>query len=147
MKELFLEMVRYTDHWNGRLAHVFTDGTMDVPDRARKIFSHMLNAHNIWNNRISGLGMPFGIWQLHSPLDYAKIAAANYSSSMEIINNRDLHEIISYSNSQGTQFTNSISDVLFQVINHSTYHRGQLAMLFRDHGVEPLATDYILFKR
>ncbi len=44
-------------------------------------------------------------------------------------------------------FTNVIQDVLFHFINHSTYHRGQIAIQMKEAGLEPIATDYIFFKR
>ncbi|MCF8317339.1 MAG: hypothetical protein K9I02_01220 [Haliscomenobacter sp.] len=55
--------------------------------------------------------------------------------------------IINYSNSKGQLFSNSIQDMLFHIINHSTYHRGQVATEFKRQGLEPLVTDYIFFKR
>jgi uncharacterized damage-inducible protein DinB len=31
------------------------------------------------------------------------------------------------------------------VVNHSSYHRGQLATMLRQVGASPMATDYVLF--
>ncbi|QLH28398.1 MAG: hypothetical protein HWD63_02710 [Candidatus Parvibacillus calidus] len=39
-----------------------------------------------------------------------------------------------------------MKDIIFHIINHSTYHRGQIAMEFRQSGLEPLNTDYIFYK-
>ncbi|WP_209331385.1 DinB family protein [Lunatimonas salinarum] len=33
------------------------------------------------------------------------------------------------------------------IVNHSTYHRGQIATLFRESGLQPVVTDYIMLKR
>lgn len=46
-----------------------------------------------------------------------------------------------------SEFTNTIGDILFHIVNHSTYHRGQIASDFRESDIEPLNTDYIMFKR
>lgn len=58
-----------------------------------------------------------------------------------------LKKKISYKNSRGERFENSVRDILFHVINHSTYHRGQIATDCKLHGMTPLATDYIFYKR
>jgi uncharacterized damage-inducible protein DinB len=44
-------------------------------------------------------------------------------------------------------FTNTIKDILFHIINHSTNHRGQIAVDFRNNGLEPLVLDYVFYKR
>ena len=55
--------------------------------------------------------------------------------------------MVHYTNTNGQAFDNSVRDILFNVINHSTYHRGQIAREFREYGPEPLVTDYIFYKR
>jgi uncharacterized damage-inducible protein DinB len=89
----------------------------------------------------------FGVWEVHAVQELKSIEQINYEQSLQILDKFDLNEIISYSNSKGQAFRDRIQDLLFHVINHSTYHRGQIATEFRQHGLEPLATDYILFKR
>jgi uncharacterized damage-inducible protein DinB len=34
---------------------------------------------------------------------------------------------------------------MVNVVNHSTYHRGQVASMLRQLGGKPAATDYVLF--
>lgn len=34
-----------------------------------------------------------------------------------------------YSNIKGEKFTSTLDDILIHVFNHSTYHRGQVALL------------------
>jgi uncharacterized damage-inducible protein DinB len=54
---------------------------------------------------------------------------------------------VSYRNSAGQAFVNSVADVLLQVALHGSYHRGQLATLARQGGGTPAATDYIVYVR
>ncbi|MNR31393.1 DinB family protein [compost metagenome] len=65
---------------------------------------------------------------------------------MAIIDEFDLDLPINYSLSTGKMFTHSIRDILFQIINHSTYHRGQIATEFRQCNMEPILTDWIVYK-
>jgi uncharacterized damage-inducible protein DinB len=54
---------------------------------------------------------------------------------------------IDYRNSTGTQFRNTVSDILTHVVLHGSYHRGQIARLTREAGGTPAVTDYIAFVR
>ncbi|HUP48779.1 MAG TPA: DinB family protein [Thermoanaerobaculia bacterium] len=44
-------------------------------------------------------------------------------------------------------FTNRFLDVLFHVVNHSNYHRGQLITMLRQVGAIPPGTDLIVYRR
>ena len=50
---------------------------------------------------------------------------------------------ISYVNSKGESWSSQVDDVLFQVITHSAYHRGQIASDMRAAGLTPAYTDFI----
>ena len=71
----------------------------------------------------------------------------NHEQSLQILDNVDLDKMIHYNNTKGEASVNSVRDILFHVINHSTYHRGQIATEFRQNGLDPLVTDYIYYKR
>jgi uncharacterized damage-inducible protein DinB len=56
-----------------------------------------------------------------------------------------LTERISYENPPGTAWTYPLSEMVRHVVNHSTYHRGQVAALLRQLGATPVATDFLVF--
>ena len=56
-------------------------------------------------------------------------------------------EMIFYKNTKGRKYESTIREIITQVINHSTYHRGQMAMLLSNSGMQPPATDYIAYRR
>jgi len=60
---------------------------------------------------------------------------------------KQLSSIIEYQNSNQQRFKNSLEDILIHLFNHGTYHRAQIAMDLRQHGLEPIKTDYINFVR
>jgi len=117
-----------------------------VPDRSHSLLSHIINAHHIWNGRIEG-GASVGVWDLQTMDNLDKMNRDNTKKSLSILEKRNLLDLITYTNTKGETYTNSVQDILYHIINHATYHRGQIATDFRNHGVEPLATDYIFFKR
>lgn len=147
MRQFFQDLFSYQLHYNHELYNLFSVNPEAYPNKSVTLYNHMLNAHQIWNNRIQKLYTLFQVWQIHSWSEIPAIIEQNHLQSMQIISSADLNTTIAYKTTTGELFTNSVKDILFHIINHTTYHRGQMAMLFRDHGVEPLKSDYIVYKR
>ena len=119
-----------------------------APAKSLSLFSHILNAHHIWNARLLGSEIIFEVWQEHPVKEWGDIHYENQRSSFEIITNTDNFERrIDYENSEGRLFTNTIQDILFHIVNHSTHHRSQISMDFRTNDLEPIKLDYIFYKR
>lgn len=59
----------------------------------------------------------------------------------------DLARAIEYRLMSGKAFRSTFDDMFRHVVNHATYHRGQLATLLRQVGHKAPATDYILYRR
>lgn len=57
----------------------------------------------------------------------------------------DLERPVSYENPPGTRWTYTLGQMLQHVVNHSTYHRGQVAAMLRQLGSVPPPTDYLVF--
>src|SRR5690606_21461687 len=71
----------------------------------------------------------------------------NYADSLEIILQSDFSAQLQYVNTKGIAFTNTVRDILFHIINHSTHHRAQVARALRQDGIAPPPSDYIFYKR
>ncbi len=56
-----------------------------------------------------------------------------------------ISEIVSYVDVKGETWSYPLSEMLVHVVNHSTYHRGQVATMLRRLGKTPLSTDYLVF--
>jgi uncharacterized damage-inducible protein DinB len=63
------------------------------------------------------------------------------------LNETDLEGRKDYVTTEGKPYSNVLRDMLLHLINHSSYHRGQVASLLRQVGATPLATDLILYLR
>jgi uncharacterized damage-inducible protein DinB len=59
----------------------------------------------------------------------------------------DLARPLAYRNLKGDDFSEPLVNQLVHVVNHSTYHRGQVATLSRQAGFPAPATDLIVFHR
>ncbi|XOV94205.1 MAG: DinB family protein [Bacteroidota bacterium] len=147
MKAFFKELFEYSHNYNQKLWEVFDENQGQVTEKASNLFNHMLNAHQIWNNRIDPKEMTPAVWELRPLIDLKDIDMLNYHRSLAIVDTFDFDKEISYATSTGIPFKNNVRDILFHVVNHSTYHRGQIAMDFRQSGLDPLITDYIFYKR
>lgn len=120
----------------------------EVPEKSRELFSHILNAHHIWNARILEEIPEHGVWDLHEPSDWEELHYSNQRDSFGIISNTDFFDKrIIYENTEGRSFSNTLQDILFHIVNHGTHHRGQIVLDFRANGMEPPVLDYILYKR
>ncbi len=147
MKPFFKELFGYNRHFNQQLASVFMTHADKAPEKSVKWFSHILNAHQVWNSRILSDTHKFGVWEIHNVSELIGIDETNYANSLKILDQGSLETEIKYVTSKDDPFTNTARDILFHIINHSTYHRGQIAADFRQQGLEPIVTDYIFYKR
>ena len=147
IKSFFQELFTYNQYCNEQMIEVCSQNTALLSERLQQLFSHILNAHRIWNNRILSSLPVFSVWELHSSDTWESIALLNYKRSMEILERFELTHLVNYTNSAGQPFTNTVQEILFQIINHSTYHRAQIATELKNLGFQPPATDYIFYKR
>lgn len=120
-------------------------------DQLVRLFSHILNAEQVWIARIRGMDssqMP--IWSDGDLESCAKLIKQNEESFKNILTEltyADLDNLVSYSNSKGKEFVTSTRDILTHVALHGQYHRGQINLRIRANGFEPVNIDYINFVR
>jgi uncharacterized damage-inducible protein DinB len=122
-------------------------GAGPAGERVAAILSHILNAHRIWNARLGGVS-PVGDPREVRPADaWAPMDRENFERSVEVVEHADLARVVEYRDTKGNPHRNRAGDILLQVVTHSSYHRGQLALLLGQGGQSPPATDYIFYLR
>lgn len=147
MKIFFNQLFDYNFYCNKKLIELCS-AREDIPEKSIELFSHLLNSHHIWNSRILGEIKKLDAWQMHDKEDWGDIHYENQRSSFDITSNANDFELrIDFENSEGRLFTNTLQDILFHIINHSTHHRGQIMTDLRQHNIEPLPLDYVFYKR
>ena len=116
-----------------------------------RLFSHILIAEKVWITRLRGLDSSrLPIWLEVDIEVCAELVMQNEESlTTFLINlaNADLDNLIFYTNSKGTEFKNSVRDILTHVALHGQYHRGQINSRLRADGIEPVNIDFITFVR
>lgn len=146
MKQFFRELFAYNFHFNQRILQVLIDRHGQVPGKLVSLNCHIVNVHTIWNNKILPTNVTTKPWDIFDLKDLKETDDKNFQTSIYILDNFDFDFQIKYTTSNGEEYSNSICDILFQIINHSTYHRGQLATELRLFNIEPLLTDWIFYK-
>ena len=146
MKEKLVDLFEYTYHFNKEMIQVIAENLKEIDEKTIGLINHTLNAQQIWNSRILG-GISFEVWQINPFENLDDINQHNFNRSIEIVEKYDVDQRVQYENSKGTKFENTVFEMLFQAINHSTYHRGQINSLLRKNGIDPVLTDYIFYKR
>jgi uncharacterized damage-inducible protein DinB len=123
----------------------------DENQEINRLFSHILFAEKVWITRLRGLdssGLP--IWldvDMEVCAELVMQNEENLTTFLTNLANSDLDKLIIYSNSKGTEFKNSIRDILTHIAMHGQYHRGQINSRLRANGIEPVNIDFITFLR
>lgn len=102
----------------------------DAGEDDRKIFQHILASAKVWALRCHGIS----VTEMPEPDLTEETLEGLHKMWMDIIDGRDLEETIDYKRTTGEPFQMTISWIVQHVINHGTYHRGELRGLRRTRG-------------
>lgn len=113
---------------------------------------HIVGAEWVWLSRWQGHSpSSFPLWLEDPTLDDLRSRLLEVESEraefLEGLSQGGIETPLSYRTLNGAPCTNRLLDLLLHVVNHSSYHRGQLATMLRQVGADPIATDYVLFCR
>jgi uncharacterized damage-inducible protein DinB len=120
--------------------------------KAVSILAHIVEARRVWLGRMGVIPLSTG------PLfpdesDAAKVAAEwgtvqeLWSRHLVSVDEKELARVFDYRSYDGGHFRNSVEEICTQLFGHSWYHRGQIAMLVRQAGGQPAATDFVYWCR
>ena len=113
-------------------------------------FVHILWAEWIWLRRWHGES-PKEVWPDTAYPDVAVVESRwarlekEQDELIASLSDERLRARISYENLKGERWEYSLAEMMQHVVNHSSYHRGQIASLLRQLGYVPPSTDLLLF--
>ncbi len=122
----------------------------DGHEAAREFYAHVLGAEHVWLARLRERPADVPVWPDFDRERCERLAADArdaYSAYLQSLKRVDLERSVSYVNSAGQAFESRVEDILMHVLLHGAYHRGQVALLLRQGGAQPIPTDYIAFVR
>jgi uncharacterized damage-inducible protein DinB len=118
-----------------------------------KTISHIWVAEHVWRCRIEQLQWA-NLQTHHDGITTSQItedlllASQWYIHKINEVSESDLDKIISYKLLSGEVGESRLVNIFHHVMNHSTYHRGQLVTMGRELGfTDPPKTDFIQFCR
>jgi uncharacterized damage-inducible protein DinB len=147
-------------YWaNKRLLAVMDDLTAEQYSRdlgssfpsLQATVAHMLHAETIWLSRF--LGAPVAGVQaddVPTPGAARQRWAELEQQLLKFINGLDqvgVDRVLTVKTSTGQEFRHPLWEALQHLVNHGTYHRGQLTTMLRQVGASPLSTDLITYYR
>ncbi|MCC6683708.1 MAG: DinB family protein [Bacteroidia bacterium] len=158
MKQLFLQYAQYNVWANARISEFIKEEWVDIEMKSsfstiRKTMFHIWDAQHIWLNRLNGLPVTGGPGKTFagSFKEACSLWALSSKELVAFIESKDesfLLKEISYENLQKVAFTNKVYEIIMQICNHATFHRGQLITMLREAGATELkSTDMITFLR
>ena len=116
----------------------------------RDTFGHIAGAEWLWLRRWLGES-PTSIpsWSQDCTLDILRTRLGEVEEERREfiagLTDTRLHEPLEFRLLSGKPGKAPLLELMVHVTNHSTYHRGQLATLFRHIPATPPATDYLIF--
>jgi uncharacterized damage-inducible protein DinB len=134
------------DEWANREVLTGFGSVGNPPPRSLKLLGHILGTEYEWFSRICGSKSPLAVWPpltVEACQQYAAELSNVWSAHLNGMDETGLARNITYQNSKGESWNNSVKDILMHVIMHSAYHRGQIASDMRAHGHSPAYTDFI----
>ncbi|MGE5681240.1 MAG: DinB family protein [Bacillota bacterium] len=150
MKDYFFKLFKYNEWANNQVLDALINLPDDSPEEITRIFNHLITAQMMWLNRILGKSTVLELWTnntIEGCITASKESSTQWLRFIEGLKEEDLSREISYVNVQGKPFVNTLEDILIHLVNHSTYHRAQIAILFRQNSLTPPVTDYIVYVR
>jgi uncharacterized damage-inducible protein DinB len=133
------------DEWANRevLAVIRANGS---DERSLRLMAHILAAERLWLERLQQQPQSVRVWP-EPDLALCEAEATEMGRLwLEYLDSSaaaDLSHTVSYKNSKGEPWSNTILDILTHVVMHSAYHRGQIASHMRECGQTPAYTDFI----
>lgn len=158
MEEL-RDLFAYHRWANGRLLDATAALSAEAFDRdlgnsfgsIRATLAHILAADWVWLQRWLGESpRAFPEWDVSTHarlLDQWREVEGAQKGFVHALGEGDVDRVIPYTMLSGAAFANPLGELCRHVVNHATYHRGQVVTMLRQLGVEPPHTDLIVYYR
>ncbi len=117
----------------------------------RDTLAHILAADWVWLERWNGRSPRSTPWNSTDFSSVKELRARwaeverEQAKFVEALTAELLKSVVRYVNTKGESWAYPLWQEMVHVVNHSTYHRGQVTTMLRQVGAEPVATDLLVF--
>jgi uncharacterized damage-inducible protein DinB len=148
MKKYFLKLYQYNVWANQRVLGCLERQHIE-DEKILTLLGHVVAAQLLWLHRVKGLPPPnvklWGVYTFDQLVAMVDSAGKQWLDFVESTD--DFDRELTYRNYTGDPYTNNVETIMIHLVNHSSYHRAQIAMLLRQNGFEPINTDFITYDR
>lgn len=148
MKRYFLRLYQYNAWCNKRVLNALTSQQV-ADEKILSIMGHIVAAQFLWLYRIKGLPpAPVKLWGKYTLEQLVSMADEIGNEWISFVEEtEDFNRELVYRNYTNDPYKNNVEMIMVHLVNHSSYHRGQIALLLRQKGFEPINTDFITYDR
>lgn len=148
MKTYFLKLYKY-NAWATKRVLNCLEKQQVTDEKILSIMGHMVAAQFLWLNRIKGLPPAnVKLWGEYTLPQLIALADEADKLWLEFVQaTEDFNRDLNYVNYVGEPYTTNVEMIMIHLVNHSSYHRGQIALSLRQKGFEPINTDFITYDR
>ncbi|MFC0183767.1 DinB family protein [Pseudarcicella hirudinis] len=149
MKEHFERLFEY-EHWANLKVIDAIEETRFPNAKCMELLNHILAAQNNWLSRVRHEQTYMALWEMRDLFECIHLltkVTQNWKQLIAQMDENEFHKQISYKTSLNETYTSSVAEIITHLINHSTYHRGQIVSELKGKIEKMPVTDYIAFMR
>ncbi len=118
-------------------------------ERALLLFSHLISVNTIWLNRLKGETISTPLFQERTLIECENVMLENdrnWTAFLQNISDSELEMTIEFHFPiDNTHRIMRKADAIFQITNHSSYHRGQIVSLIKGSVAELPHLGFVFF--
>ena len=150
MKKYFLDLFEYNNWANDKIILRLQSINEEFKNaNPLQILSHIISVQDYWFERVKGIkSYNIFLWDEFSIQELGVLSLNSHQDWVKFItklNESEFEKKSSYKNPDGKKMTRSYQDIFQHIINHSSYHRGQINQIFRMNKIEPVNLDFIYY--
>jgi uncharacterized damage-inducible protein DinB len=120
----------------------FENGFKSIAD----LLIHVYNVDGFWYSILYKEHEYTKLSKIESVIDYKEYLSKLHQSIRELlIQQTNFEKDIQFTSRNGNPMNNTINEILLTIINHGTYHRGNISVMLRQLGFKSASSDYAFF--
>jgi uncharacterized damage-inducible protein DinB len=150
MKNKFIKQFEF-EYWSNGTVLKALRSLKEKDDRAMLLFSHLLSSHCMWLSRVNKTDFTCTLFQERTLDECEQLMKENlegwkkYPADKSIEDLEQPIEFIAAWETNPSKRRMSIEDALIHIINHSSYHRGQIIASIKGKVDELPQSTYIIY--
>ena len=150
MKNKFIKQFEF-EYWANTLILNSLKNLKEKDDRAMLLFSHLLSSHCMWLSRVNKTAFTCTLFQERTLEECEQLMKDNLEGWKKYLSDRSAEDLEAAIEFMPACETNpikrkmSIEDAVIHLVNHSSYHRGQIVASIKGKVEELPFCTYIMY--